>query len=982
MSFFAPKMNTTQRAEKIDTFQATKCDFGTPLPIAYGTCKLGPNVINWQDFEAQERKTVTKTGKKSKSTTYDYAYYVYTELALCEGPIEGIGKLDVGSNNYNSLAELNADNNKEGSGLALCLGDNAEPTDYMATKHPDIAVGYKDMAYLFGTVYLGLNSASMPSYSIEVHGKLRESGDGVDANPADVIIDLLGYVGLADYVDQESFNNFRKYCKQADLLISTHSEAFSNQRKCADVISELLKLLNCYMFWSVDRFKIVVRDDRQRGTWIPNRQVLYALTEDDFIKSAGACVTFSRKDSSERYNRFGVSFVNRNNAYEKETVFFEDVESIKKEGIKAASTVEAAWFHSKERAVKIAEMLARTNKVENTKYTFKLDWSYNLEPGDLVSLTDSAIGLENQVAMVESVTEDARGNLTITAIRRADGIYKAPAYNIHEHDYNSVSFNIDPYNTAPPLFIQPPEEMVTSSTGVELWVALHGEQPTWGGCGVLVSDQDGNYTQQGTHAQSSVFGYTITAMTAESDSVTIRATNPNMVEILSGSEWDADRDNTLVWIDGEFISYTAAELVGENTYMLSGVLRGRFDTEAVEHPANTNAALCDGDLYVLEIPRHYANRLLYLKFPAFNYFGQNWQNPNDLPYYNAKSIGVAKPPSNVLTLDTELLSNGVRRFWWNYDYGTAKDTAGFEIRYIQGNYPSWENGIQLHTGLLTAQPFETDAIRQGVHTIMIKAIDKAGNESEQPAFAVLNLGDPLEDNVLYKRRLSENGWAGVSHSGIIKDGMIIQKDISDFWSKPNDIFWKAPELPFWNGLFDELHVTWQDVATASGQLWFRYDVEGSFRLEYRVVDNPIPIDQEDAKALWKPYTCKVDVKAGDIIQARAFTGVSGEETRIHDIVMIIDVVDREEHFENIAISAEGVILPITTPNYYTTAVRVDAVSSEIYGSYEMVIVNYNPCTIRFETVSNDAFQTRTPIAVTADITWQGFIKEVLDNDTN
>ena len=794
MGFLTKGVKTTTAAEKINTFQATKCEFGTPLPIAYGTCRLSPNLINYQDFEAQQRTTTVKTGKKSSSTTIDYAYYVYVELALCEGIIDGTNKIAVGGSQYSSLAELNG-SGAEGAGLALAVGDSDQPTAYMESRHPDIAVGYKDMAYLYGKIYLGMNSASMPSYSVEVLGKLRDSGDGKDANPADIIIDLLTYVGLADYVDAESFDNYRKYCEQADLLVSTPGTAFEAQKKCQEVISELLTLTNSYMFWSVDCFKIVPRDDRQRGTWQPDRQVIYALSEDDFIVSNGATVTFSRKDSSERYNRFGVTFTNRENNYESETVFYENAEDIIAHGVKASSSADASWFHSKERAVKYAEMLARINANESTKYTFRLDWSFGrLEPGDIVTLTDEAVGLYQQPCMIESITEDAKGYLNVTAISRAKGIYKAPLYDVHENDYNNVNFNLDPHDTAAPIFIAPPKDLITSSRGLELWIALHGTHPNWGGCGVYASDKDGDYSALPSQTRSSTFGYTLTAMDETSDEVTVFATNPVMIELLSGSVWDADNDNTSVWIGGEFVSYEKAEVIDINTFKLTGVLRGRFKTDAVPHPEGTTAALCDGDLYALEVPRHYANRLIFFKFPAFNIFQRNMQSLDNLQYYTAMAVGDVKPPRNVEVLDTELLANGTRRFWWKYDYGKTYDTAGFEIRYVQGVYPNWETGIKLHEGLLTEQPFETDALRQGRFVVMIKAIDTLGQESEQAAYAVLNLGDLLEENVLYHEDIGRDGWSHVLADGFVDvEGNLRNKGTEAFWTTPGEVFWTRTE---------------------------------------------------------------------------------------------------------------------------------------------------------------------------------------------
>ena len=166
MSFlFGGGVKTTTRADKIASFQSTACDFGTPLPIAYGTCKLAPNLINFQNYTTVENRTTVKTGKHSSSTSIDYNYYVYLELALCEGIIDGIGKVYSGDDTFASLAAFNANAGNSGAPLSLNRGDNDKPTTYMQSNYPALAVGYKNMAYLFGYVFLGTNSAGMPSYN-------------------------------------------------------------------------------------------------------------------------------------------------------------------------------------------------------------------------------------------------------------------------------------------------------------------------------------------------------------------------------------------------------------------------------------------------------------------------------------------------------------------------------------------------------------------------------------------------------------------------------------------------------------------------------------------------------------------------------------------------------------------------------------------------------------------------------------------------
>lgn len=636
----------TSRSDKITSFQSTVCEFGTPVPLLYGTCKVSPNLMCYQDFTTKERRTTQKSGK-SKSTTITYLYYVYVELALGEGVISGINKVWVGDNSYSGLSALNANSSNEGAGLALNKGDDANPTTYMSTNHADIATGYSNLAYLYGKIFLGEDNASMPSYSFEVKGTLTDSdisGDGTDANPAYVIRDILTKIGLEEYIDKTSLYDYTKYCKEADLFISTPSDAFSSQKKAQEVIADILEMTNTYMFWSVDRFKFVVRDDVARGEWKPNTTVMYDLTADDFIQqTSGAPIVFKRKDSTEIYNYITVNFLNRANEYEEESVSYQDVDSIKTYGVRSKS-YDAKWFHTKERALKYAQIKTRIAQTEVNQYTFKLPWKYcRLEPGDLLRITDEAIGFSNQVVMVSEITEDKTGILTVTAVQRADGDYSEAKYTV-DNNYQYQDFNLEPGDTAKPLFITPPSDLLTSANGCEIWIALRGEGKSWGGCNVYASDKDGDYSNIGTQGVSSIYGIITSSLTADGTSVNIKLSNPRTVELLTGSAQDADNGNTLIWVNGECMSYTLATLLSENTYQLTGLIRGQYGTEAKAHAIGEDIALLDGGIYVVPLTKHYIGRQLYFKFPAFNEFKINNQNINELDYYTC-TVATADLPN-------------------------------------------------------------------------------------------------------------------------------------------------------------------------------------------------------------------------------------------------------------------------------------------------------------------------------------------------
>ena len=346
-------------------------------------------------------------------------------------------------------------------------------------------------------------------------------------------------------------------------------------------------------------------------------------------------------------------------------------------------------------------------------------------------------------------------------------------------------------------------------------------------------------------------------------------------------------------------------------------------------------------------------------------------------------------PPNVLLIDHDQLNDGTRRFWWNYNYPNPNDVAGFKLKYIQGSYPTWEKATDLHTGLVTLQPFETKALRQGVHTVMIKAVDNAGQESYMPTYAILNLGDLLEENVLYKVDITADNWSQTVHDGVIRqDGQLHALQNVYYWQNTNAQAWTAPTLAAWQERYSSFNFIYQALAPASGQFWLQYEIDGPAAIEHRKVgDKPVWSIPEasawekpqypawlDDTTIYKPYTGKVLVRAGDTIQVRASAQENvAEETVIKTMDMFIDVPDREEHFENLNVPEDGVTLDIKTPHYYTTAVRIDAVQDSTAGAViiRTAIISRNPCRIKLLDINNN------PVAGVVDVTWQGFEKELI-----
>ena len=632
MGFLFGGHTTTTRANKISDFIVATAEYGASVPEILGTTRVSGNIIYYDDFTAIEHKDVQKAGKGggSKHVNITYTYTVAAIIGLCEGEISGIGKIWDGKDVYEYPSDK--------INMTLFKGsETQQPWAYTQGKHPEKALPYKGLAYVAGVVDLG-SSASFPSYNFEVKGKLLNTGDGIDVNPADYIRYVLDKAGLKD-VEIKGLENYRQYCREHDLLISTPSD--SAKQPARAVINDIIRMTNAAMFWSNDCYKIVVLDDRPQGNWTPDKTPKYDITEDDLIPLAGkALVQFERKDSADVYNNFPVEFMNRANGYERESVAYELKEDVADYGLRQAPSFSAKYIYTKARAVKIAEMLARKSKYERNRYTFQLPWTFcRLEVGDLVTITEPNSFLDKTVVRITGVTEKENGLLMFKAVGTPPGDYEAAQYDVHENDRPYIEMNGTASDTVPVLF-QPPADM--TKDGLELWIAAKGKEQNWGGCSVYLSDDDEHYIHAGDINNSSRLGE---VKTYSEDKIKVSCNS----QLLSGKPEDAERGNTLCWVGGECLSYTAAILQGDGNYLLSGLVRGQYNTAKRSHASGESFVRLDN--YLLKIPfsKNDIGKKVYLKFISKNIFGAGEQDLADVKAYEYRLQNYFIPPVTGLT---------------------------------------------------------------------------------------------------------------------------------------------------------------------------------------------------------------------------------------------------------------------------------------------------------------------------------------------
>ncbi len=93
-SYLVAALTPAQRIEgaRLDSLRVTSSAEGAVIPRLYGRMRLGGNIIWATDF--REEVSTRKVGRKgAKTRITEYSYFASFALALCEGPVGGIGRI-------------------------------------------------------------------------------------------------------------------------------------------------------------------------------------------------------------------------------------------------------------------------------------------------------------------------------------------------------------------------------------------------------------------------------------------------------------------------------------------------------------------------------------------------------------------------------------------------------------------------------------------------------------------------------------------------------------------------------------------------------------------------------------------------------------------------------------------------------------------------------------------------------------------------
>jgi hypothetical protein len=627
MSFFGG--GSVIEATKYTSLQLQTSSQGIALPIVYGTVKIPANLIWAGDFVAQRHEqSVGKGG--GGSTMISYTYTTGVMFGMCEGPISRFGTVWAGDS-ITTIADLGL-TEFDGSATQVAWG-------YLATKHPDQALPYKNIAYLANSAFALGQSNTLPQLQFEIEGYL--SGTAVtagDADPAQVIQDFLSNTQYgahfpSEYLDAASLfsaaNSYQKYCGALGLAFSV---AINANKAARDYLSEWLEATNTAAVWCGDLLKFIPFGDYPTTangvTFTPNLDIACHLTDDDFsIDGSEEPIVVMRADPYDCYNHVRLQVRDKANQYNVAVVEAKDQASIEEIGLRTRDQVDATFFSTPTMGMMAVELVKNRGLYVRNRYKFRLSWEFVLlEPMDLVTLTQADLGLDRYPVRIVSIIENDDGRLEIEAEEFVEGAQWSVQYPAQAgNGYVGNKFS-DPADTSAPVIFEPPS-LLTGAAGPQVWIAAGGDPAAWGGARIWLSLDGDSYTQIGTVESGCRVGKLTSQLPAYTganpDTTHTLAVDISTTGTLSGvSHADADAYKTLCYVDGELLAYTGATLTSAGRYSLTRLNRALYGTDATAHAIDSRFARLDNTVFKIDLPTQaYPGQVIHLKFTSVNSYG-------------------------------------------------------------------------------------------------------------------------------------------------------------------------------------------------------------------------------------------------------------------------------------------------------------------------------------------------------------------------
>lgn len=410
-----------------------------------------------------------------------------------------------------------------------------------------------------------------------------------------------------------------------------------------------------YIFGPADQGKpvFITFTTQAAGAFTPNLTAVYNLTDLDFVDESGNKdpVQVERVDVFSLPTIQRVEVSSRDNQYSAVPVEARDQSQIEVFGPRVGSTITAHEICDEFiMGPAIAQTILQRELYVRTKFVFKLSWEYCLlDPMDIVTITDTNLGLSNYPVRIIEIEEDDKAVLTFTCEELVAGVSN-PALNPNAGSAGfQPNFGVPALPVNTPLIFEPPT-LLTGGVS-QIWLGASGINEgggnQWGGAVVWLSVDGVTYSTVATITSPLRQGFLTSSLAAAAGWDSVDTLAVNLAEsggTLSGtSQTSAQQGGTLSLVDNEILGYEVATLTSGFAYNLTGLARGLGGSSPTVHSSGASFARLDGAVVMYDLPPQFAGKQLFFKFQSFNTSGGGVQ---DLSTCTVYVFGAAPPVSD------------------------------------------------------------------------------------------------------------------------------------------------------------------------------------------------------------------------------------------------------------------------------------------------------------------------------------------------
>jgi hypothetical protein len=403
-------------------FTAQTAAYGRPIPIVLGTQRIGGNIVLAGTYF---------TNQTDYAGTPISAGLV--QLALCEGPIASVPKCWI----EKTLST------PAGKGWTIITGARTQsPWATLSASNPDVALGYAGTALVCdpsGWAQSAVGELEKASYVVKgIPATGRDDPDepgrgDYDLEAGSIIEKLLTNtdwgLGLTLPLDYADLGNF------VNAALAHMSLAIVEERGARDIIADVVRAACSEVIFSEGTLRFiplctekVVGTDGITFTYIPNVTPVYDLGSraqgSDFLADEGeAPVAVELRRSEDRFNCFPVEYTSRSSARvtaagttlsepqnEYRLALFDgeaDPTDAALRGVIKAPVTSLPCITRLPHAKLLSRLLAKQSASKTATFRFRLGWRFALlEVGDLVTLTESNLGLSRMLVRIAEIKEN------------------------------------------------------------------------------------------------------------------------------------------------------------------------------------------------------------------------------------------------------------------------------------------------------------------------------------------------------------------------------------------------------------------------------------------------------------------------------------------------------------------------------------------------------------------------------------------------